>query len=182
MKYLIARKPRMVSAARKMGFTIEEIAHEAVVSLVRAAQLYDPAKGSKFSTYGCWHVWSSLTRLIGSQSTAKARAERSMLRLDDEDDDGVAAYKWAQPASQPDQRVDTEEVERLLAQLPPRIAAVLRMRFGWCSEKPLTLAAIGQSLHLSKERVRQLEYTGLARLRDLMHREGHTAESLGLIA
>jgi RNA polymerase primary sigma factor len=48
------------------------------------------------------------------------------------------------------------EVQRLLAQLTPREAQILRARFGFDGPAQ-TLAAIGCALALSRERVRQIE-------------------------
>jgi RNA polymerase primary sigma factor len=49
--------------------------------------------------------------------------------------------------------------------LPPREAYLLRARFGLDNGEGRTLEAIGQELHLSRERIRQLEAQALAKLR-----------------
>ncbi|RYU61310.1 sigma-70 family RNA polymerase sigma factor [Methylolobus aquaticus] len=56
-----------------------------------------------------------------------------------------------------------EAVEALLATLPERQAAVLRLRFGFDGEA-LTLGETGQRLQLSRERVRTLEWRALREL------------------
>jgi RNA polymerase primary sigma factor len=61
---------------------------------------------------------------------------------------------------------EMREVLTLLEQMEPREAAVLRMRFGLNGEEPKTLHAIGESLGLTRERVRQIEQEALAKLRD----------------
>jgi RNA polymerase primary sigma factor len=50
-----------------------------------------------------------------------------------------------------------EELQGLLKELDPREATILRLRYGIDGEGPLTLEEIGERLHLSRERVRQLE-------------------------
>ncbi|HWP49784.1 MAG TPA: RNA polymerase sigma factor RpoD/SigA [Candidatus Limnocylindrales bacterium] len=50
-----------------------------------------------------------------------------------------------------------EELQRLLEELDPREATILRLRYGIDEEGPMTLEEIGERLHLSRERVRQLE-------------------------
>jgi RNA polymerase primary sigma factor len=66
--------------------------------------------------------------------------------------------------------IDTiSQVMHLLDDLEPREATVLRMRFGLNDKEPCTLKEIGESLGLTRERVRQIETEALGKL----------AESLG---
>jgi len=58
-----------------------------------------------------------------------------------------------------------EELRELLDDLDPREATILRLRYGIDGEEPLTLEQIGERLHLSRERVRQLEKRAKARLK-----------------
>lgn len=61
-------------------------------------------------------------------------------------------------------------VDRALSRLAPREANIIRMRFGIGGGKACTLDEIGHNLHLSRERVRQLQARALKKLRasDLM--------------
>jgi len=56
------------------------------------------------------------------------------------------------------------DLEAALAQLEPRLRQLLVARYGLNGEKPQTLEEIGASLHITRERVRQLERHALARL------------------
>ena len=56
------------------------------------------------------------------------------------------------------------ELEFLLTQLKPRHRQVLVMRFGLENGQPMSLAQISDRLHLSSERVRQIEQTALSKL------------------
>jgi RNA polymerase primary sigma factor len=63
--------------------------------------------------------------------------------------------------------VDDErgQVLGLLDQLRPRHATVLRLRFGLSGDEPKSLRAVGEQMGITRERVRQIERSALARLR-----------------
>lgn len=61
---------------------------------------------------------------------------------------------------------DLERIFTRIGQLDVREATVIRMRFGLEPYAPMTLREIGENLHLTRERVRQLETLALARLVD----------------
>jgi RNA polymerase primary sigma factor len=50
-----------------------------------------------------------------------------------------------------------EEVERMLGRLTPRERFIIELRFGLGEEDSMTLEEVGKRLHLSRERVRQIE-------------------------
>jgi RNA polymerase primary sigma factor len=67
---------------------------------------------------------------------------------------------------------DLKHVMELLDKMDPREATVLRMRFGLVeNEEPKTLKEIGESLGLTRERVRQIESEALSKLSESMHAE-----------
>src|SRR5262249_41985596 len=63
---------------------------------------------------------------------------------------------------------DLHHVLDLLDKLDKREATVLRMRFGLDDEEPKTLKEIGESLGLTRERVRQIESEALSKLSESM--------------
>jgi RNA polymerase primary sigma factor len=60
-------------------------------------------------------------------------------------------------------------VKRLLETMDPREATVLKMRFGLNDQQPHTLKEIGESLGLTRERIRQIENEALLKLSDSLH-------------
>jgi RNA polymerase nonessential primary-like sigma factor len=63
-----------------------------------------------------------------------------------------------------------DDLELLLEELSLREATVIRQRFGLEDDTPRTLTEIGVNLHLSRERVRQIESRALLKLRQPRHR------------
>ncbi len=57
------------------------------------------------------------------------------------------------------------EVDRLLSSLTSREREILRMRYGLDRGDPRTLEEVGAELHLTRERIRQIERRALAKLR-----------------
>lgn len=60
----------------------------------------------------------------------------------------------------------------ILDDLPERERTVIRLRFGLGGEEALTLETIGKRVGLSRERVRQIETSGLKKLRALLSARG----------
>jgi RNA polymerase sigma factor (sigma-70 family) len=139
---------------------VDDAMQEAYIALVRAAELFNPTLGIKFSTYAYNSMRNRLTRWSYSQrlihfphSAAKSGATRpkcyrwpdvsSMTFVEDHRQDGEAWLEWK------DERRAMRELMK--QRIPPRWRWILKQRF-----KGRTLEAIGKDLHLSKERIRQI--------------------------
>jgi RNA polymerase primary sigma factor len=59
----------------------------------------------------------------------------------------------------------TQQLDRILATLTPREQTVIRLRFGIGYDEPCTLEQVGQSLSVTRERIRQIEAKALKKLK-----------------
>ncbi len=78
--------------------------------------------------------------------------------------DGIADQRSRTPDEELLEVFEKERVGRLMEALDSREAFVIRKRFGLDESEPATLREIGKELHLSRERVRQIEREALRKL------------------
>jgi len=79
--------------------------------------------------------------------------------------DFIADKEAPQADSQVGLKELTREVARALGALSPREAAVIRLRFGIGQGEAMTLEEVGQTLGVTRERIRQIEEKALTKLR-----------------
>lgn len=75
------------------------------------------------------------------------------------------------PVDRIDNELMTSEVRRLLRELKPIEADILRQRFGLDDDRELTLKQIGEKYNLSRERIRQLQEQALGKMRRALSRK-----------
>jgi RNA polymerase primary sigma factor len=106
------------------------------------------------------------------------RVSRRSISLDkpigDEEDAGelgefIVDETAPSPTQVTDKRLLRESLERMLADLTPREARVLRMRFGLDGDRAHTLKEVGDRIGVTRERVRQIEGKALRKLRHPRH-------------
>ncbi len=94
---------------------------------------------------------------------------------DSEEEQSVQMTLTDQNAGKPeDALVATEEkakVLRLLDQMNPREANILKLHYGLDGSKSLTLKQIGEKLGLTRERIRQIQREALTKLYEHMHED-----------
>ncbi len=76
----------------------------------------------------------------------------------------VADQRQKSPEAEMVETDNLAHVYKMLETMDPREATILRMRFGLDDSEPKTLKEIGESLGLTRERVRQIENEALNRL------------------
>lgn len=62
-----------------------------------------------------------------------------------------------------------EDLAAMVNSLDSREASIIKLRFGLEGQKELTLEEVGKKFKVTRERIRQLEYIALSRLRKQMH-------------
>jgi len=73
-----------------------------------------------------------------------------------------------------------EDLNTMVNSLDPREASIIRLRFGLDGEKELTLEEVGRKFKVTRERIRQLEYLAIGKIRRQMqsHNKIRTADEV----
>jgi RNA polymerase sigma factor (sigma-70 family) len=79
--------------------------------------------------------------------------------------DVVADWSAPTPFDMAAARMLGDEIERVLSSLGQRERQILRLRYGLDRGEPRTLEEVGAELNLTRERIRQIERSALAKLR-----------------
>ena len=133
------------------------------MSLIRAAEKFDYARGNKFSTYASWAIMKNFARTIPDEHRRRDRFRTSQ---------GGNVRRDARCAERSVRSgigtIDSASMQigRILEKLDDREQKIIISRFGLDHTlEPLTLKEVGQEMGVTKERVRQIEARALAKLR-----------------
>jgi len=144
----------------------------AAIGLMQAVRIYDPSVSPHPLTLIMWHLRSSLQRgltkgygesLIVTPRDRLGEAPAAFVAFDDPDWQGATALEKAvDPAPGPgDRAAFADEVRHALRNCRPMEKLVLRLRFA----EGLTLKEVSDRIGVTKQRVSQIEATGLMRAR-----------------
>ncbi len=140
-----------------------EIISDGNMSLMRAVEKFDYARGYKFSTYATWAVMKNYARSIPEQHYQSRRFVTGQETVLEAVPDRVEAIDCG------DQERVRELIDSGLKELSDREQEVVRQHFGLGKDgKHLTLEQLGERFGVTKERVRQIEIRALARLREIL--------------
>lgn len=145
-----------------------ELISDGNMSLIRAAEKFDFARGFRFSTYATWAIMKNFARTIPTELRQRVRfrtgGEERLLGIED-----------LRPDSARRESAQTErqlEVSRILEHLDDRERQIIQHRFGLDrNHNPMTLKEVGRVMGVTKERIRQLEARAMAKLRDAVGEE-----------
>ncbi len=168
---------------REIGVPLLDLIHEGNLGLIEAARRFDPARNVKFITYAVWWVRQAIMHAVAEQTRAFSFPPKlfSILRAEDvslsdpvRSSDGTGVSREIGDTLPQDQvpveeemihRADLDELARALSDLDRKEREIVRLRYGLEDDEPRTLQEIGNRLHLSRERVRQLESRAKDKLR-----------------
>jgi len=145
-----------------------ELVSDGNMSLMRAVEKFDFARGNKFSTYASWAIMKNFARTIPDEHRHHDRFRTShaeMFTTTEDDRSDQLGQEWAQIQRE-------AQVERILGRLDEREQKIIIRRFGLRrGQEPLTLKEVGAELGVTKERIRQIEARALSKLRKVVEEE-----------
>lgn len=140
----------------------DDLLSDAMLGLTRAVDRFDPWKGYRFSTYACNVIARALIR--------RGRRERNYRRLFPANFDSSFERADTTPDSELDLHVERlqQALDDNLGELTTLESRILARRFPDTQSARQTFKEIGQSVGLSKERVRQIQNIALGKLRAVL--------------
>jgi RNA polymerase primary sigma factor len=144
-----------------------ELVSDGNISLMRAVEKYDFARGFKFSTYASWAIMKNYSRSIPDEQQRRRRYSTGATE--------ALAVTEDRRSDQHDMEVRQTRreaaVERILRRLDAREKEIIAHRFGLHGEQWLTLKQVGGLIGVTKERARQLEARAISKLRQAAQEE-----------
>jgi RNA polymerase primary sigma factor len=186
----------VVSYARRYrhcGVSILDLIHEGNLGLIEAARRFDPSRNVKFISYAVWwirqammHVMSDEARAFSIPPKLLATLGRQAVDVSLSDPAGrtgrdgrplevgeLLAHDQASIADELMHQSELDELADAMRGLDGKEQEVVRLRFGLEDDEPRTLQEIGDRLHLSRERIRQIESSAKSKLRQSVQLRSH---------
>jgi len=139
-----------------------ELVSDGNMSLIRAAEKFDFARGNKFSTYASWAIMKNFARTIPDELKHRDRYRTSTSEMFSATEDG----RTDQLAQESAQNLRESQIGKILERLDEREQKIIISRFGLSrGHEPLTLKEVGAEMGVTKERIRQIEARALDKLR-----------------
>jgi len=152
----------------KPGVNFFELVSDGNMSLIRAIEKFDYARGNKFSTYASWAIMKNYARSVPAEHTRLDRFRTGFDEIFYDSEDGRGSA-FAEELTNKSQR---NAIMEILKELNGRERKVISCRYGLGKgSEPETLEQVGNRLGVTKERVRQIEVRTLEKLRRIAQRK-----------
>ncbi|NLE38608.1 MAG: sigma-70 family RNA polymerase sigma factor [Pirellulaceae bacterium] len=139
-----------------------ELVSDGNISLIRAIEKFDFARGNKFSTYASWAIMKNFARTIPDEHRHRDRFRTSQSEMFATAED-VRTDQYEQESAHLQRQ---SQVERILDRLDEREHKIIVTRFGLDQgREPKTLKQVVAEMGVTKERIRQIEARALTKLR-----------------
>jgi RNA polymerase primary sigma factor len=137
--------------------------------LIRAVDKFDPERKNKLSTYASYWIKQRISRALFLKEKKWRRIKFFPSFYDKENGEYKELLKNAADKKNQLDELRYKEMlyslERSINDLDARDKEIIERRYGLNGYKPATLKEIGEIVHLSRERVRQIERDALNELR-----------------
>ena len=140
-----------------------ELVSDGNMSLIRAVEKFDYARGNKFSTYASWAIMKNFIRSIPIENHRRDRFVTGHEDLFE----AAADNRTDEHEYESAQRRMRDAVKGMLGRLDDRERRIIISRFGLDGAGEQTLEQLGRELGVTKERVRQLEARAQSKLRKI---------------
>ena len=151
-----------------LGLSYSDLIQEGNNGLFRAVDKFEPERGNKFISYAVnWIREGILTALKKRNSLPSEELPTNYDEIDDDSNDNTIlddVFVEKEEFKQKEQDINTV-LKLLLKDLTPRERFIVTKYNGIGEKKPKTLEEIGNSLNLTKERVRQINEKAMKKLR-----------------
>jgi len=155
----------VVSIAKRhvgQGENFFELVSDGNMSLIRAVEKFDFARGNKFSTYASWAIMKNFARTIPDEHRHRDRFRTSHSEMFYSTQEH-RSDQYEQESAQSQREV---QIGRILERLDEREQKIIISRFGLDhGHEPQTLKEVGAEMGVTKERIRQIEARALNKLR-----------------
>ncbi len=145
-----------------------ELVSDGNMSLIRAIEKFDYARGNKFSTYATWAIMKNFARTIPDEIKRRDRFRSGGDDMFSATED-VRSDVFEQESAQTQREA---QIHRILGRLDDREQKIIIRRFGLQRGlEPRTLKEVGVEMGVTKERVRQIEARALSKLKKAAEEE-----------